>query len=806
MLAVLIWWLVLQVIALAALPITLKLFRFLPDRGWGFARPVGLVLTGYLFWLLVTFGVLQNSASNIVLVLFVVVGCSAYLWAREGREMLAALRERKRIIVITEIVFAVALAGFALFRAYNPEISATEKPMEFAFINGILRSRAFPPRDPWLSGYSISYYYFGYVIAAMLTRLSGLPSDITFNLTLTMLFALTVTGAFSLVYNMAQAYLSYHRREDASINGGSRGGVLAGLLGSVFVALMGNLEGIFELLRAHGGGSEALWRWLDVKNLQATAPSSTWYPNDLWWWWRASRVIHDKDALGNSVEVIDEFPFFSFLLGDNHPHVLALPFVLLALALALNLLLSWRATTNSQATPRPESGLGARIWQWVNNLWNGGPFDVALWALLLGSLGFFNTWDYPIYLGIFALVYAIRRQGAHERIGWPWVADVVAMGVILLVMGVAFYFPFYFGFRSQAGGIGWVGATKTRLHQYLLMLGIFIVAILGLLTALGARFRGQPAEERRFSLLAQIIGGAMVLLVAFAVGQRWWTAAFALALAGLAAVLLIWASQLRPTANGRAAALEDSSLFALLLIIAGLLLTASVEFIFLRDTFGTRMNTVFKFYYQAWVLLGLASAYGVFYVAERARGGSLLARGAATAWGIVTATLVICGLSYTVAAATAKAGGFAGRPTLDGTRYIEQYRPDDYAAIQWLRANAALDAVMLEATGGSYTEYNWISAHTGIPTLLGWGGHELQWRGNYDEPARREPDIQTIYKSVDAAKTQALLDAYGIDYVYVGQLERAKYGVNQAVLRKFDRMMTRVFEQGNVVIYARSGQ
>jgi len=196
----------------------------------------------------------------------------------------------------------------------------------------------------------------------------------------------------------------------------------------------------------------------------------------------------------------------------------------------------------------------------------------------------------------------------------------------------------------------------------------------------------------------------------------------------------------------------------------------------------------------------------VFYVAERARGGSLLARGAATAWGIVTATLVICGLSYTAAAATAKAGGFAGQPTLDGTRYIEQYRPDDYAAIQWLRANAAPDAVMLEATGGSYTEYNWVSAHTGIPTLLGWGGHELQWRGNYDEPARREPDIQTIYKSVDAAKTQALLDAYGIDYVYVGQLERAKYGVNQAVLRKFDHMMKRVFEQGNVIIYARSGQ
>lgn len=803
MLSVLIWWLILQAIALAALPITLKLLRFLPDRGWAFARPVGLVLTGYAFWLLVTMGLLQNTTSNIILVLLAVAGCSAYLWAREGRDMLSALRERKQVIVATEVVFAVALAGFAFFRAYNPEISATEKPMEFAFINGILRSRTFPPHDPWLSGYSISYYYFGYVIAAMLTRLSGLPSDITFNLTLTMLFALTVTGALSLIYNMTQAYHACHPRRDASTQ---RGSIVAGLLGSVFVAVMGNLEGVFELIRAHGGGSEALWRWLDVKNLQATPPSGAWYPNDLWWWWRASRVIHDKDALGNSIEVIDEFPFFSFLLGDNHPHVLALPFVLLALALALNLLLSGRTASQSKAASRPEGDLWGRIRRWVSGLWAGSPLDVVLWALLLGSLGFLNTWDYPIYLGIFALVYAIHRQGAHERVGWPWAADVAGMGLILLILGVAFYFPFYFGFRSQAGGIGWVGAIKTRLHQYLLMLGVFIVGVVGLLAALAGRYRAHPAEERRLPLLAQVVGSAAFLLIAFAVGQGWWTAAFVLALTAVAAVLLIWAGQLRPTKDGRAPALENSSLFALLLIIAGLALTASVEFIFLRDTFGTRMNTVFKFYYQAWVLLGLASAYGVFYVLARAREGSRWARSAATVWGVLMAVLLAAGLSYTVAAATAKAGGFAGQPTLDGTRYIAQYRADDYAAIQWLRANAKPDAVMLEAPGGSYTEYNWVSAHTGIPTLLGWGGHELQWRGNYDEPARREPDISTIYKSADAAKTQELLEAYDIDYVYVGQLERTKYGVNQAVMRKFDRIMTRAFEQGNVIIYSRSGQ
>jgi uncharacterized membrane protein len=165
---------------------------------------------------------------------------------------------------------------------------------------------------------------------------------------------------------------------------------------------------------------------------------------------------------------------------------------------------------------------------------------------------------------------------------------------------------------------------------------------------------------------------------------------------------------------------------------------------------------------------------------------------------------VAAGLSYTVAATISKANGFRGQPTLDGTRYVAQYRKDDYDAIQWLRTHAPLDAVLLEAPGGSYTEYNWVSAHTGIPTLLGWGGHELQWRGNYDEPGRREPQIAAIYQSTDSAHVLTLLEQYHIDYVYVGRLEQDKYHLSQPMIRKFDRIMSRAYENGSVTIFARS--
>ena len=858
MLCVLIWWLVLQTIGLLALPITCRLLRFLPDRGFGFARQVGLLLAGYLFWLLVTLGILQNTMGSVIIVLLLVGGFSAFLFAREGREMLSALRERRRIIVVTETLFLVALAGFALFRAHNPDIAATEKPMEFGFINAILRSRTFPPDDPWLSGYAISYYHFGYVIAAMLTRLSGLPSDITFNLTGVTLFALTVNGSSSLVYNLAQAHRDHRGEGDGGLQTVvSWAGILAGLLGSVLVALMGNLEGLFELIRARGGGSEALWQWLDVKNLRATPPSAAWYPDDSWWWWRAARVIHDRDAAGRSIEVIDEFPFFSFLLGDNHPHVLALPFALLALALALNILLSRPREAGGEAPPEEKS---AAMWDglvaFMRRLWEEAPLELVLWGVLLGSLGFLNTWDYPIYLGIVVLAYALHRQ-FDRRPGWEWLSDVVSLGLVLLVLGIAFYFPFYVGFRSQAGGIGLVGTIKTRLHQYLLMMGVFVFAVISFLAALLMRrrlhgWRGggfsllahvavtvviilalfslkTPLYQfllmmgvlvfaligffsallvrrlygwgsGRFSFLAHVAVTPMMVLALFCLAQGWWTAVVTLGLAAVSSLMLIWGGE-RTREEGQDLQLERSTLFALLLITVGLLLMASVEFVFLRDTFGTRMNTVFKFYYQAWLLLGIGSAYGAFYIVDRGVRSSRGGRVGLALWCLLGVALVGAGLSYTVAATASKAGGFAGEASLDGTRYVERLRKDDYQAIQWLRAHAEPGAVLLEATGGSYSEYNWVSAHTGIPTVLGWGGHELQWRGNYDEAGKREPDIAAIYQSVDPNHTMSLLAKYDVDYVYIGRLERNKYHLSSASTRKFDRIMTRVYENRGVIIY-----
>ena len=156
---------------------------------------------------------------------------------------------------------------------------------------------------------------------------------------------------------------------------------------------------------------------------------------------------------------------------------------------------------------------------------------------------------------------------------------------------------------------------------------------------------------------------------------------------------------------------------------------------------------------------------------------------------------------YPLLAAHNKADGFQGAPTLDGTDYMARFHPDDHAAIQWLNENVQGAPAIVEATGGSYSEYGRVSGQTGLPTVLGWGGHELQWRGNYDEPGKREPDIDKIYGSFDPKLTLTLLDNYGIRYVYVGSLERQEYPAT--ALSKFDQLLDVAYQNGQVTIYER---
>jgi uncharacterized membrane protein len=183
---------------------------------------------------------------------------------------------------------------------------------------------------------------------------------------------------------------------------------------------------------------------------------------------------------------------------------------------------------------------------------------------------------------------------------------------------------------------------------------------------------------------------------------------------------------------------------------------------------------------------------------------------AAAAFGLAMAALLVMALAYPAISLWSKTNGFqpAGGWTLDGTRYLEESSPDETAAARWLAS--APDGVLAEAvspTGGSYTNYARMSMLSGQPAVLGWTGHESQWRGGSLEMGSRQPDLERLYCSRDWQEAQEILDRYQIRYIVIGGLERTTYtpgsngcpsGLQEA---KFLTQLRQAFQQGSITIY-----
>lgn len=860
------WWAVLALFGAAALPLSYVLLRRLPDRGYAFARMLGLMLVSYVFWLAGSLGFSANQTGGIWLALALVAGVSLWVYRRfrgADEPLSTWLRGHLGAVLASELLFALVFALWVWVRSQNPAISATEKPMEFAFLNGVGRSPVFPPLDPWLSGYSISYYYFGYVMTSVVGRMAGVTEAIAFNLAIAWLVAGTALGAYGLVYNLV------------ALRGRSRPAILWGIVAALAIAVAGNLQIGLEVLHGNGAGSPALWSWIDVRDINGPADTdgSPRYLDSSWWWWRTSRVIHEYHLSGRSeegLEPIVEIPAFSFVLGDMHPHVLALPFAFLSLAVAL---VWWlRGSTEGLAVPPEEwEALG-----WEKRLrMLFGRIGLPLWlltAIVLGGLSFLNTWDVLIHLfvvlGAFLLgAWYVAPRGAARR-GDAVFTQTVALAVSLVLAAFVLYLPFYLGFRSQAGPPFLLPflLRPTRLVQYLIIFGISLLPVTVLLVALTIRQRGRHWRTGLMAAVA-LIGGLFLLMILLswiiassaagastfggmaaelgvslpahpgsAIAPGWGfravvgllPALFGARLAYpamtlylgflLAMVVMVLREKAdpveadEPAEGGRG--LHPALPFALLLVLTGILLTLGPEFVYLKDNFGYRLNTTFKFYYQAWVMFGVAGVFALDYLWSAWRAGAKRALPAATtvAYGLLLIVALLFPL-YAVQSRSIEYRGPAadatGAPqerqaaTLDGLAYLQRYNPAEYEAIQWLRDNGEIDGrppVILEAVGGQYSGFGRISAATGFPTLLGWPGHELQWRGSdHPEPGRREPLVREIYSNTDLALVGFMLDQFGVDYIYVGDLETSTYGT--AGIEKFRNRLDVAFQNDRVTIY-----
>jgi YYY domain-containing protein len=825
--AVFLWWLIIQILGLAVWPLLTRWLRWLPDRGYMLAKPIGLLFVAYGVWILATLGVLQNTTGGILVVLIAVAVLSAWAWRNQPDEarvnLLRFWREKLTLFLAYEMVFALILIGWSIVRAHSPDLSSTEKPMEFAFFNAINRSPAFPPQDPWLSGYGIAYYYFGYVMMSLLHKLTGVAAGLAFGLSNAFWMALAAASAFGVVANLV---LLFKEKAKAAA-------IIFATLGAVMLTLMGNFQGPLEVAHANNIGSPEFWSSLDILDINGPAaqnpPEAPWYmPREGWWWWRSSRVIHDypPDQVSPLLsqltnlpvaaptvyqEVIDEFPQFSYILGDLHPHVLALPFALVMMALALNL---------HQGAARGE----------ITSLWSGdkrAPLWI-LYPLAVGSLGFLNTWDFPIYAFVLSAGLGLGYWRASKSRLWEVAIDLL----MLAVLGFALYFPFYRGFSSQAGGIAPNLYNGTRFAQFFVMFGPFLV--IGLMfgvAVITAAVRGKQA--RWLTFMGKAVAGGVGIVAALTVLSGVLAAGLSLisekardaiqgtlnAMAqnglsvsdhlmarlinpwtalllgiGLSSIGWLWIARRKPSAIEKQYDPRSPIDFVLLLFGVGLLLTIGTEFVYIIDGFGTRMNTIFKFYYQAWALWSVASAFAAYYLIAGAPLKPIVRGLAAGVVGVVVAL----GLIFPAMAIPTKFE--VDQPTLDVLKFTAQFAPDDDAATQWLLQNAAGNPVILEAPGDEYNaSTSRFSTWTGLPAVVGWPGHEGQWRGNYDIQGPRMAAIEEIYTTGDANRMLELLKEYDVRYVIVGPNEQRLYP--GAGLAKFAQYLPVAFQQGSVTIY-----
>jgi YYY domain-containing protein len=551
-----------------------------------------------------------------------------------------------------ELVFLVFFFLMLAVRFVNPTISYAEKFMDHGFLASVMLNPVVPPLDPWFAGGSLDvYYYLGYWMFGCLGIVSGVPSNIAFNLALpTVLSIAAVT-----VYAIGTLLLDRFRWLP------------------LIIFFIPNPSFFYQI---------ALGKGLNTVI------------------WDSTRTI---------TNTINEYPLFSFTWGDLHAHVISIFNQVFLIFILLYLYKNWEALSS-----RDKGTL------------------CGLAALSLGSMPLINTWDVLIYapvLVIFAGLIILRCRKAEKGISsWGHL-------IVIPPLAVLAYLPFYLMLKTSTGGIAIV-KTPSDPFQFLLVNGWFIAIFLLLLI--------RDIRERPYLLLV-----AIPFVLAGYVA------------AAIAAIPLVYFL-----------AKKEHTLPDILAIL-GLLLLIIVELFYLKDNMGDtyfRMNTVFKCYLPAWIILGISafSLAGI-RLAHSGRIPVLPPRKCAVLTIIVIAAMFIIpfaiplDLNY-------------GSRSLDGLEYLAASHPGDAGGVAYLRTLTG-NEILVEAEGGDYTYYSRISSFTGIPAIIGEPFHEFMWRGDTTGwYSSRLADIKTIYEDPD--QTVSLMKKYNATLLYVGESEREKYTVD----------------------------
>ncbi len=830
--ALLVWVLLLIVLQAAAWPLVRRVFARFPDRGWAFGRLVSLLVSGWIVWYLASLEVIAfraiwswGAVALLAAVAWIAIPMVSRRLSRRHQPVgTHAASPVGPYVVTAEVVFWLVFLLFLSYRVINPDsyhpIWGGEKPMEFAHINGILRSAHFPPIDPWYSDGYLNYYYYGAYLVAFMMKLTGIPSEIAFNLAQPTFAAFLAAAAFSVGAAIA-------RRASRS-----RVIVIAGgLFATVLMSLSGNLIVAARL----------------VASFRTPSPPLNTFG---YWFWDPTRPPAAEPLI-----VITEFPYFSATYADLHAHVVALPITVLIVGLVYALAVDSRelamVLTSFRRRPGASLAVGSRL---------------GLLSLALGTLFMTNAWDVPTFAAVTAVGMLLATRAfsgvpkmvagtalltgvmaafgylvalpftrhyvtlvgeiAQTRDQSPVLAVESHFGVFLLIVPFALCALLYRRSRSVSLFsdpvmwaallasvllVRWYGVNRDpSIAEWADIVTILVVVGMAVLA-----FWSMDVVRSRFSLPREIVRGAAIAVAAVTITTTLLDRpAMALFLGlGLSAVL---AWLVLPGVAER---------FCAILVAGALFVAAGTEVVYLVDDLSGgvayKMNTIFKFYNGVWSLLALACAGMLAFLfamlrTPRATTPATSVQAVARTpyrlsshWSLTGTVIgiaaIVASLAFPVFSTSARLSQHFEQPganrtlnALDWMSYgtitsavpnigeFEEAEDDgvqltnpvtlsyaeDRAVIDWLNTEVPGTPVIAEASinpyrcGGSR-----ISIHTGLPVPIGWLRHQMQQRYQ-DHLVERREDLRTLYTSEEAGEKQRIIDKYRIEYIVVGGLER----------------------------------
>ncbi|MGI6680129.1 MAG: DUF2298 domain-containing protein [Bdellovibrionota bacterium] len=665
------WLIAVDLMSMYILPFLFIVCKNFRDKGYGIFRVLGLVVFAFVVWILaIVFGfkITRFNLFVVLLSLYVV----SYWFAKIKNIKILDIKEAflKNILKI-EVFYLSIFLIFAIFKFLSPEIVWGEKTMDLGFLNYFIRLETLPCGDPWSVGSKLSYYFFGYFTFSLIHKLFLIPSEYGFNLSLILSASMLATSLLTLFY--------YFKK---SIN--------FSIFASASVLLLSNLEMFY---------------------IYFFDKTKVWQLNfDLYW--KAARV-HEKYS-----HAISEFPFWSFIFSDLHPHVMAMPiFICMLICFA-----------------------------YIYKEEKYNKLFFILFPITAVVLCMTNTWD-VVSISFLATVFTLLLIFFKCRKS----LYVIKTFFILSIISLVFFCPFYlYHLSASDNSINWVQASE--FHRAFHVFRHFGVWLFLIFLSFLVNIKSLLKKTSLLKIFLYLVASSVPFIFAsFSPFEN-----ISLGIQAISASLIFIGL----------ISLGDDNFLRSVFIVTFAILLSFTELCYIAD----RPNTIFKFYLGMWFLIGVASLLSLEDILKYKISIFLCSV-------LFFISLASSCVIYYIMAKHTHVGTEKVIGTLNGTEFLKSRYQDRLNVVSYINSHIFKTPVLMEAYGKPYMPNTTLpyQKYTGLPIVQGWAHHTFQRGTSRESIAEKKRDIDSFYLTLNKNEIKRIIDKYNISLVVVGEKEREKY-------------------------------